>query len=154
MFILLSLFHSNHPINSCYIQRKHRFTISITFSCSSFVILLSQVRGEQESLFAHEPGKSCPEEILGALAAFGAEGRPLWKPMHMQPVYRMSPFAHREPLKSLLVSGIDCFFLPNMFFKVRELSPHHWLFPSIRMCGLWCLRICMVCREKSMRYGK
>ncbi len=55
-----------------------------------------QVRGEQESLFEHEPGKSCPEEILGALAAFGAEGRPLWKPMHMQPVYRMSPFVTKD----------------------------------------------------------
>lgn len=30
------------------------------------------------------------------LAAFGAEGRPLWKPMHMQPVYRMNAFVTRE----------------------------------------------------------
>lgn len=51
-----------------------------------------QVRGERESLYRSEPGKSCPEEILAALAAFNAEGRPIWKPMHMQPVYRMNPF--------------------------------------------------------------
>lgn len=51
-----------------------------------------QVRGEQDALYLSEPGKSCPTEILEALAAFNAEGRPIWKPMHMQPVYRMNPF--------------------------------------------------------------
>lgn len=51
-----------------------------------------QVRGEQEALYVSESGKSCPTEILEALAAFNAEGRPIWKPMHMQPVYRMNPF--------------------------------------------------------------
>ena len=51
-----------------------------------------QVRGEQDALYISEPGKSCPTEILEALAAFNAEGRPIWKPMHMQPVYRMNPF--------------------------------------------------------------
>ena len=43
-----------------------------------------------------ENGKSCPTEILEALAAFNAEGRPIWKPMHMQPIYRMNPFVTRE----------------------------------------------------------
>lgn len=51
-----------------------------------------QVRGEQDALYLSESGKSCPTEILEALAAFNAEGRPIWKPMHMQPVYRMNPF--------------------------------------------------------------
>ncbi len=55
-----------------------------------------QVRGERDSLYVSEPGKSCPTEILEVLAAFGAEGRPLWKPMHMQPVYRMNGFVTRE----------------------------------------------------------
>lgn len=54
--------------------------------------LCKQVRGERESLYVSEKGKSCPEEILGALAAFHAEGRPIWKPMHMQPIYRANPF--------------------------------------------------------------
>ena len=48
-----------------------------------------QVRGETDSLYVSEPGKSCPTEILEALMAFNAEGRPIWKPMHMQPIYRM-----------------------------------------------------------------
>ena len=55
-----------------------------------------QLRGEQEALYISEPGKSCPTEILEALAAFNAEGRPIWKPMHLQPVYRMNPFVTAE----------------------------------------------------------
>ena len=55
-----------------------------------------QVRGEQEALYISEPGKSCPTEILETLAAYNAEGRPIWKPMHMQPIYRMNSFVTRE----------------------------------------------------------
>lgn len=55
-----------------------------------------QVRGEKEALYRSEPGKSCPTEILEALSAFNAEGRPIWRPMHMQPIYRMNPFVSRE----------------------------------------------------------
>ena len=51
-----------------------------------------QVRGENDVLYISEPGKSCPTEILETLARYNAEGRPIWKPMHMQPVYRMHPF--------------------------------------------------------------
>lgn len=51
-----------------------------------------QVRGEKESLYVPETGKSCPTEILEAIASLNAEGRPIWKPMHMQPMYRMNPF--------------------------------------------------------------
>ena len=54
------------------------------------------VRGEQDQLWQHEPGKSSPGEILAALAAFNAEGRPIWKPMHMQPIYRSNAFVTVE----------------------------------------------------------
>lgn len=54
--------------------------------------MCKQMRGERESLYVTEPRKSCPTEILEALAAFNAEGRPIWKPMHMQPIYRMHGF--------------------------------------------------------------
>ncbi len=50
------------------------------------------VRGEQDEMWKAEKGKSSPGEILTAIASFGAEGRPIWKPMHMQPIYRMNPF--------------------------------------------------------------
>ncbi len=55
-----------------------------------------QVRGESDALYLHEAGKSCPTEILEALAAFNAEGRPIWKPMHMQPIYRTNAFVTAE----------------------------------------------------------
>ncbi|WP_051209513.1 DegT/DnrJ/EryC1/StrS family aminotransferase [Butyrivibrio sp. WCD3002] len=50
------------------------------------------VRGEKDQLWSHESGKSSPGEILQALSYFGAEGRPIWKPMHCQPIYRSNGF--------------------------------------------------------------
>lgn len=58
--------------------------------------MCQQVRSEKEALYIHEDGKSCPTEILEKLAAYNAEGRPIWKPMHMQPIYRMNDFITRE----------------------------------------------------------
>ena len=58
--------------------------------------MCKQVRGEQEVLYNSESGKSCPTEILETLAKYNAEGRPIWKPMHMQPIYRMNGFVTRE----------------------------------------------------------
>ena len=55
-----------------------------------------QVRGESDVLFQPEHGRSCPTEILNAIASINAEGRPIWKPMHMQPIYRINPFITRE----------------------------------------------------------
>ena len=55
-----------------------------------------QVRSDSEALYVKEAGKTCPTEILETLARYGAEGRPIWKPMHMQPLYRMNPFVTRE----------------------------------------------------------
>lgn len=54
--------------------------------------MCKQVRSEQDTLYISEKGKSCPSEILDKLAEYNAEGRPIWKPMHMQPIYRMNPF--------------------------------------------------------------
>ena len=51
-----------------------------------------QVRGEQKALYVSESGKSCPTEILETLSKYNAEGRPIWKPMHEQPIFRMNPF--------------------------------------------------------------
>lgn len=58
--------------------------------------MCKQVRGEQEALYLSEAGKTCPTEILETLARYNAEGRPIWKPMHMQPIYRMNGFVTRE----------------------------------------------------------
>lgn len=58
--------------------------------------MCEQVRGEQKALYISEPGKSCPTEILETLAKYNAEGRPIWKPMHEQPLFRMNPFITRD----------------------------------------------------------
>jgi dTDP-4-amino-4,6-dideoxygalactose transaminase len=58
--------------------------------------MCKQVRGEQEALYTPEHGKSCPTEILEVIMAYNAEGRPIWKPMHSQPIYRMNGFVTRE----------------------------------------------------------
>jgi len=46
-----------------------------------------QERSDNEAEFWEEPGKSCPTEILTKLAYLNAEGRPIWKPMHLQPIF-------------------------------------------------------------------
>jgi dTDP-4-amino-4,6-dideoxygalactose transaminase len=55
-----------------------------------------QVRGEKEALYIPQEGKSCPTEILNAISSINAEGRPIWKPMHLQPMYRMHPFITKQ----------------------------------------------------------
>ncbi len=54
--------------------------------------MCKQVRDDTEAFYVPEHGKSCPTEILEALASINTEGRPIWKPMHMQPMYRMHDF--------------------------------------------------------------
>ena len=49
-------------------------------------------RTDHEYSYESEPGHTCPDEILDAIAALNAEGRPIWKPMHMQPIYKDNPF--------------------------------------------------------------
>lgn len=58
--------------------------------------MCKQVRGEQDYCYNSEHGKSCPHEILDRLAEINAEGRPIWKPMHMQPIYRMNGFVTKN----------------------------------------------------------
>lgn len=58
--------------------------------------MAEQVRGEDKALYKNAKGKSSPTEILETLAYYNIEGRPIWKPMHLQPIYRMNPFITRE----------------------------------------------------------
>ena len=63
---------------------------------SAFIIdkdaMCEQVRDDSKALYIAEHGKTCPTEILEAITSINAEGRPIWKPMHMQPIYRTNPF--------------------------------------------------------------
>lgn len=58
--------------------------------------MCQQLRSETEALYIPEQGKTCPTEILKAISSINAEGRPIWKPMHMQPMYRMHEFVTTE----------------------------------------------------------
>ena len=51
-----------------------------------------QKRTDTEATYTPVKGKSCPTEILETLAKYNVEGRPIWKPMHLQPLYNMCPF--------------------------------------------------------------
>ena len=54
--------------------------------------MCEQVRSDKDVSYTPQAGKSCPTEILETLERFNAEGRPIWKPMHMQPIYRENGF--------------------------------------------------------------
>lgn len=58
--------------------------------------MCKQVRDDSKAVYVPEKGKSCPTEILEAIASINAEGRPIWKPMHMQPMYRMHECIGRD----------------------------------------------------------
>lgn len=58
--------------------------------------LCENLRSDTEKMYIHSKGKSCPDEILDALDAFNAEGRPIWKPMHLQPLYKNNDFITAE----------------------------------------------------------
>ncbi|MDO5100742.1 MAG: DegT/DnrJ/EryC1/StrS family aminotransferase [Eubacteriales bacterium] len=58
--------------------------------------MCKQTRSDHAAAYVAEEGKSCPTEILEALAKANADGRPIWKPMHMQPIFRMNHFINRE----------------------------------------------------------
>ncbi len=54
--------------------------------------MCKQERTDCEAFYETESGKSCPTEILEKLSQINVEGRPIWKPMHMQPIYKNNPF--------------------------------------------------------------
>ena len=54
--------------------------------------MCKQSRTDKVASYVKEKGKSCPTEILDTLASYNAEGRPIWKPMHMQPIYKDNYF--------------------------------------------------------------
>ena len=49
--------------------------------------MTEQIRSDHDSRYTKESGKSCPDEIREVLASYNIETRPIWKPMHLQPMY-------------------------------------------------------------------
>ncbi len=74
--------------------------------------MCKQVRDDSTAIYRPEHGKSCPTEILEAISSINAEGRPIWKPMHMQPMYRMNPFitqtgSGRAKTNAYIAGGVE-----------------------------------------------
>ena len=74
--------------------------------------MCKQVRSSMDSCYIKTPGKTCPTEILEAISGINAEGRPIWKPMHMQPMYRMHEFitvdgTGRARTNAYIVGGVE-----------------------------------------------
>lgn len=74
--------------------------------------MCKQVRDDSNAMYLPEHGKSCPTEILEAMASINAEGRPIWKPMHMQPMYRTNSFITvagegRARTNAYIIGGIE-----------------------------------------------
>lgn len=68
-----------------------------------------QARSDSDALYIREPNKTCPTEILEAIDSINAEGRPIWKPMHMQPIFRMHELIGKEgTLRSKANACITC----------------------------------------------
>ena len=58
--------------------------------------MCKQVRGDNETSYEKEAGKTCPDEILETLTKYNVEGRPIWKPMHLQPIYKTHGFVTKD----------------------------------------------------------
>ena len=58
--------------------------------------MCEQDRSDKEATYIVENEKSCPTQILETLSKYNAEGRPIWKPMHMQPVYNINSLITKE----------------------------------------------------------
>ena len=83
-----------------------------------------QERGNMYSCYISEPGKSCPTETLEAMEAFNAEGRPIWKPMYMQPIYRKHEFVTAE---GMLKDGANA---PEVFSVDADIFERGLCLPS------------------------
>ena len=74
-----------------------------------------QERTDKVATFITEKGKTCPTEILEELAKYNAEGRPIWKPMHMQPIYKdcevisVNGIKDNKTMQNTLTVGEDIF---------------------------------------------
>ncbi len=49
--------------------------------------MCEQKRIDNTAVYTSEHGKTCPTEIYEKLAELNIESRPIWKPLHMQPVF-------------------------------------------------------------------
>lgn len=73
--------------------------------------MCKEERTDCATTYTTEAGKSCPGQIMEVLSAHHIESRPIWKPMHLQPLYASHPFvtadAAYESGTAAGASGVD-----------------------------------------------
>ena len=100
---------------------KPNFWLSCMLIDSS--AMCRQVRSDTEALYVKESGKSCPTEILETLAKYNAEGRPIWKPMHLQPTYHHNLFiTAKKEYKNIMKKDICLGIQKNNSDKISDVS--------------------------------
>ena len=57
-------------------------------------------------MFADDKARATPSEVIAALAALNIEARPVWKPMHLQPVFRDRPVMGGEVAAEAFRQGV------------------------------------------------
>lgn len=75
-----------------YIENEMEPNFWLSCALIDELAMCTQTRTASEATYVKEPGKTCPTEILEKLAEYNAEGRPIWKPMHMQPIFKDNVF--------------------------------------------------------------
>ena len=63
-------------------------------------------RTDKTTQWVHEDGKSCPDEIASRLAEDNIETRPIWKPMHLQPLYKGHDFVSTGVGEDIFARGL------------------------------------------------
>ena len=63
-------------------------------------------RNETEYSYEHEIGKTCPDEIADVLSKHNVETRPIWKPMHMQPLYKDNDYISTGVAEDIFDRGL------------------------------------------------
>jgi dTDP-4-amino-4,6-dideoxygalactose transaminase len=58
--------------------------------------MAKQIRGDTQLSYIPEKAKTCPDEIFEVLDKYNVQSRPIWKPMHMQPIYKDNAFVKVE----------------------------------------------------------
>ncbi len=77
--------------------------------------LCAMTRSDLSYTYENAHGKTCPMEVLEALEAFGAQGRPVWKPMHLQPMFRRHEFVSMDGARRSFEGGCG-----GMFARADE----------------------------------
>lgn len=78
-------------------------------------------RTDNTCSYENEKGKSCPDQIREELAKYNIESRPIWKPMHKQPIYQDCDFISlKEDVSSDIFDRGICLPSDNKMTKEQQ----------------------------------